>query len=108
MDLSKAFDTVDKTILKQKLSRLGLTDLSTLLIDSYMSDRKFCMANDNDNYTLKYGVPQGSILGPLLFILYTCDMTEITKHIKTIVYANDMTALVSGRTLTETKQHCKL
>ena len=106
MDLSKAFDTVDKSILKQKLNRLGLTDLSTLLIDSYMSDRKFCMSNDNNNYTLKYGVPQGSILGPLLFIIYTFDMTEITKHNKTIVYADDTTVLVSGRTMTETKQHC--
>ena len=93
MDLSKALDTVDKTRLKQKLSRLGLTDLSTLLIDSYMSNRKFCMTNDNEYYTLKYGVPQGSILGPLLFIMYTCDMTEITKHIKTIVYADDTTVL---------------
>ena len=46
MDLSKAFDTVDKSILKQKLYELGLTDDSTSLIDSYMSDRKFCMTNE--------------------------------------------------------------
>ena len=66
MDLSKAFDTVDKTILRHKLEQLGLTDLTSSLVNSYMSDRKFCMANDKDYYTLKYGVPQGSILGPLL------------------------------------------
>jgi hypothetical protein len=71
-----------------------------------MSERKFCMTKDNEYYTLKYGVPQGSILGPLLFIMYTFDMTEITKYNKTIVYADDTTVLVSGRTLTETKQHC--
>ena len=105
MDLSKAFDTVDKTILRQKLRQLGLTDISTSLIDSYMSDRKFCINDQKEYYTLKYGVPQGSILGPLLFILYTFDMTEITKHNKTVVYADDTTVLVSGRSLTETKQH---
>ena len=106
MDLSKAFDTVDKTILNDKLHKLGLTELSTSLIDSYMSDRKLCMTNDKDFYELKYGVPQGSILGPLLFIMYTFDITEITKHNKVIVYADDTTVLVSGRNLTETKQHC--
>ena len=106
MDLSKAFDTVDKSILKQKLYYLGLTDDSTSLIDSYMSDRKFCMNTDKQCYTLTYGVPQGSILGPLLFIMYTYDMTAITKYNKVIVYADDTTVLVSGRTLTETKQHC--
>ena len=106
MDLSKAFDTVDKSILKQKLYELGLTHDSTSLINSYMSDRKFCMANDEDFYELKYGVPKGSILGPLLFIMYTFDMTKITEQNKVIVYADDTTVLVSGRNLTETKQHC--
>ena len=75
------------------------------LIDSYMSDRKFCMNNESDYYNLTYGVPQGSILGPLLFIMYTFDMTTITKHNKLIVYADDTTVLVSGRSLLETKQH---
>ena len=106
MDLSKAFDTVDNTILKDKLYQIGMTDLTISLIDSYMSHRKFCMNNDNKYYTYTYGVPQGSILGPLLFILYTFDMTDITKHNKTIVYADDTTVLVSGRNLIETKQHC--
>ena len=106
MDLSKAFDTVDKTILRQKLEQLGITDLTSSLINSYMSDRKFCMTTDKEYYNLKYGVPQGSILGPLLFIMYISDMTDITKYNKTIVYADDTTVLVSGRTLTETKQHC--
>ena len=103
MDLSKAFDTVDKIILKHKLHELGLTDLSTSLIDSYMSDRRFAMMDEKEYYKLKYGVPQGSILGPLLFIMYTYDLTKITEHNKVIVYADDTTVLVSGRNLTETK-----
>ena len=106
MDLSKAFDTVDKTILKQKLHELGLTNKSMTLINSYMTDRNLCINNDKKCYKLEYGVPQGSILGPLLFIMYTSDMTNITKHNKLIVYADDTTVLISGRTLTETKQHC--
>ena len=105
MDLSKAFDTVDKTILNDKLHELGLTDLSTSLIDSYMTNRKFCMNGNDEVFKLRYGVPQGSILGPLLFIMYTYDMTKITEQNKVIVYADDTTVLVSGRNLTETKQH---
>ena len=106
MDLSKAFDTVDKTILQQKLTELGLNVYSTALIDSYMSDRQFCMNNDNTLYNLTYGVPQGSILGPLLFIMYTYDLVNITQENKVIVYADDTTVLVSGRNLLEAKQHC--
>ena len=106
MDLSKAFDTVDKTILKQKLFKLGMTNESASLIDSYMTDRQFHMNNDREHYQLTYGVLQGSILGPLLFIMYTFDMIYIAKHNKIIVYADDTTVLVSGRNLTETKQHC--
>ena len=106
MDLSKAFDTVDKTILEQKLYELGLTEHSTTLINSYMTERNLCMNNDKEHYKLEYGVPQGSILGPLLFIMYTSDMTSITEHNKLIVYADDTTVLISGRTLTETIQHC--
>ena len=52
MDLSKAFDTVDKTILNDKLHELGLTELSTSLIESYMSNRNICMTNDEDFYEL--------------------------------------------------------
>ena len=106
MDLSKAFDTVDKSILQQKLEKLGLDKSSTSLIGSYMSNRKFCMNNSTEQYSLIHGVPQGSILGPLLFIMYTYDMINITKENKLIVYADDTTVLIRGRNLTETKQHC--
>ena len=106
MDLSKAFDTVDKSILEQKMIELGLSKYSSLLINSYISNRKFCMNSDKTHFNLTYGVPQGSILGPLLFIMYTYDMSNVLPENKVIVYADDTTVLVSGRSLTEAKQHC--
>ena len=107
MDLSKAFDTVDKSILEYKLNELGLGKYSSLLINSYMSSRQFCMNSDKTKYyNLTYGVPQGSILGPLLFIMYTHDMSKIAPENKVIVYADDTTVLISGRNLTEAKQYC--
>ena len=106
MDLSKAFDTVDKQILEHKLSALGICNNSRSLIDSYISNRNFCMNNDETLYKLTHGVPQGSILGPLLFIMYTFDLVNVTQRNKVIVYADDTTVLVSGKSLTEAKQHC--
>ena len=95
MDLSKAFDTVNKDILNEKLTDLGLSNISIKLINSYMSDRKLCIGNEsNQFYDLKHGVPQGSILGPLLFIAYTYDMTGIAKNNKIIVYADDTTVTI--------------
>ena len=106
MDLSKAFDTVDKTILSRKLNELGISDISTALINSYMSNRRFYIDKSNKVFKLNYVVPQGSILGPLIFIVYIYDMMNIKKENKMIVYADDTTVLVKGRNLTETKQHC--
>ena len=99
MDLSKAFDTVDQKILDLKLEEMGLDENARKLIYNYMTNRKFCMNEDkNILYDLDRGVPQGSILGPLLFIMYTYDMKFISENVKSIVYADDTTILVTGRT----------
>ena len=70
MDLSKGFDTVDKNILNQKLKSIGINNNSCKLIYDYMSNHRMKFDNDNKIYNLNYGVPQGSILRPLLFLIY--------------------------------------
>ena len=70
VDFWKAFDTVDHNILLHKLSRYGIRDIANCWFSSYLSNRKqFVTINgfDSEIQSFQYGVPQGSVLGPLLF-----------------------------------------
>ena len=111
MDLSKAFDTVDKNLLYNKLSDIGFDTGSADLLHNYMTDRNFTFCdsephNTDKLYNLSAGVPQGSLLGPLLFILYIYDMKYICPNDKLIVYADDTTLVVSGRNRKEAAERC--
>ena len=105
LDFSKAFDTVDHRILLQKLQCYGIRGLALEWISNYLSNRKQFVVYDNcisEKHIIKCGVPQGSILGPLLFLLYINDIASISDKIFLLLFADDSNAFVSGKNLDET------
>lgn len=98
LDLSKAFDSLNHTILLKKLALYGLSDSGISLMESYLSNRyQYVELNGNcsPHNLLSVGVPQGSILGPLLFIIYLNDLVTSSKFFKYISYADDTTLVYS-------------
>ena len=107
IDIKKAFDSVNYIILIKKLEQYGIRNRSLTLIENYLSKRQQCTVANNTRssmLSLSCGVPQGSILGPLFFLLYINDCTNLTDDHITMLYADDSVLYVSGKdinTLTE-------
>ena len=93
IDLSKAFDTVDHSILLKKLKFYGITDKNLAWFESYLSNRnQYIEIGENSKTDLKYapcGVPQGTILGPLLFLVYVNDLPNASRLLDPIMFADD-------------------
>lgn len=102
IDLKKAFDTVKHEILISKLHDYGVRGVAAKLIKGYLTERKQYVRVGNivsPMKTVKSGVPQGSILGPLLFITYINDLCDIPRSPKLIIYADDTNIFFTGRIL---------
>jgi hypothetical protein len=92
LDLSKAFDTLDHRILLKKLKHYGIRDIELKWFENYLGGRQQYVKYNNvtSPYVgIKTGVPQGSVLGPLLFLVYINDLTNATKALGNVLFADD-------------------
>jgi len=102
LDLSKAFDTIDHGILLNKLQHYGIRGQPLDWFKSYLSNRKqYSQYNEvkSEIMQIDCGVPQGSVLGPLLFIIYMNDLPNVLQLCKSILFADDTTIAYTDNNL---------
>ena len=107
LDLKKAFDTVNIQILLDKLCLIGVQGSALEMLKSYLSNRlQRVRANGfvSEDNEITLGVPQGSILGPLLFLIYINDLPNISDSAKFFLFADDTAIIVKGSTYNDLQE----
>ena len=98
---------VEHTILLRKLEHYGIRGLALKCMTSCLKNRSQFVSLSGENSSIKhmqYGVPQGSILGPLLFIIYINDLPNILNRAKFILYADDANIIINGANIADIVQ----
>ena len=111
IDLQKAFDTVDHKVLLKKLEYYGIRGISNDWFKSYLTNRQqFVSINgyNSSKQPMVYGVPQGSVLGPLLFLIYINDLNKAIKFSKTHHFADDTNLLFADNSLKKIQKFVNL
>ena len=100
LDFCKAFDTVDHQILINKMNKYGIRGTALEWIKSYLSERKqFVYFNgiNSSEQNIVCGIPQGSILGPLFFLIYINDIARVSKLLFFLLFADDTNIFITGK-----------
>ena len=104
LDLSKAFDTIDHDIMLKKLISIGFSDSAVLWFKAYLTNRSQSVCVNgvvSDPQSIPFGVPQGSILGPLLFISYINDLPSVVVDCDIQLYADDTLLFYNSNSVTD-------
>jgi hypothetical protein len=102
LDMSKAFDSISHHTLFRKLEFYGIRGNVLLWFKSYLSNRYIKVKVKNttsDNYLMTYGTPQGSVLGPLMYLILANDLVKTLKFCNCVTFADDTTVFASGSNL---------
>ena len=102
VDLRKAFDTLNFEVLLNKLNHIGIRGIANTWVRSYLTNRKqYVVINTASSKmnVVRQGVPQGSILGPILFLIYINDIVRVSQTMRLVLFADDTNLLKSGNDL---------